>query len=59
MIRGDNSMFCEGYAEANQSLKLYNPNKPTSHIVYVDANNLYEHSIPCNFSHLRYLIRLI
>ena len=37
-------MICKGYVEANNKfLKLYNPNKPTSYIIYLDANNFYGH----------------
>ena len=35
-------MLCKGYAEANNKLlKSHNTNKPTSYIIYLDANNLY------------------
>ena len=38
-------MVCEGYAEANNKfLKSYDTNKPTSYIVYLDANNIFGHS---------------
>ena len=41
-IKGGISMLCKGYAEANNKLlKLHNTNKPTSYIIYLDANNLY------------------
>lgn len=37
------SMIC-GYDEANNKfLKSYHSNKPTSCIIYLGANNLYEH----------------
>ena len=40
------SIICKGYAEANNIfLKSYDANKPTSYIIYLDANNLYGHSI--------------
>ena len=45
MVRGGNSMFCKCFEEANQFLKWFNSNKPTSHIAYVEASNSYEHSI--------------
>ena len=39
-------MICKGYAEANnKSLKSYDINKPTSCIIYLDANNLYGYSM--------------
>ena len=39
-------MNCKGYAESNDKcLKSYNSNKPTSYIIYLDANNLYGHSM--------------
>ena len=39
-------MICKGFAEAsNKFLKSYDANKPTSHIIYLDANNFYGHSI--------------
>lgn len=45
MVRGGNSMFYKCFAEGNQILKWFSYNKPTSHIAYVEASNLYEHSI--------------
>ena len=40
------SMNCKGYAESNDKfLKSYNSNKPASYIIYLDANNLYGHSM--------------
>ena len=45
-IRGSISMIFKGYAKANNKfLKSYDANKPTSYIIYLDANNLYGHSI--------------
>ena len=39
-------MICKVYAEAsNKLLKPYNAKKPTSYIIYLDANNLYGHSM--------------
>ena len=39
-------MICKSYPEANNKLlKSYNSNKPTTHIIYLNANNLYEHSM--------------
>ena len=39
-------MICKGYAGANNNfLKSYNDNKPTSYIIYLDANNLYGYSM--------------
>ena len=46
MIIGGISMICKDFAEAsNNFLKSYDANKPTSHIIYLDANNSYGHSI--------------
>ena len=46
MIRGGIFMISKGCAGANNKfLKLYDPNKPTSYITYLDANNLYGHSM--------------
>ena len=40
------SMICKGYAEANKKfLKLYDANRPYSYIIYLDANDLYEHPV--------------
>ena len=45
-IIGNISMICKGYSEANNKfLKSYNAKKPTSYIKYLDANELYEHSM--------------
>ena len=42
MIRGDISMIYEGDAEAKyEFLKSYEVSRPTSYIIYLDANNLY------------------
>ena len=39
-------MICKGCAEANNKfLKSYDDNKPTSYIIYLDANNLHGHSM--------------
>ena len=47
-IRGGISMICKDYPEVNNKfLKSYEANKPTSHIIYLDANNLYGHSLNC------------
>ena len=41
-IRGGISMVSKRYAKANNPLVLdYNPSKPNSYIMYLDANNLY------------------
>ena len=46
MIRGGIFMISKGYTEANNKfLKLYDPNKSTSYITYLDANNLYGNSM--------------
>ena len=46
MIRGGIFMISKGYTEANYKfLKLYDPNKSTSYITYLDANNLYGNSM--------------
>ena len=45
-IRGGISMICKNYAEANNKfLKSYDANKCTWYIIYLDANNLYGHSM--------------
>ena len=45
-IRDGISVICKGYAEgSNKLLKSYNTNKPTSYIVYLNANDLYGHSM--------------
>ena len=39
-------MLCKGYVEANSKfLKLYDTNKPTSYMIFLDANNLYGHTM--------------
>ena len=39
-IRGDTSMIVHRHAEANNKyMKSYNPDKKSSHIIYLDANN--------------------
>ena len=44
--KGGISMTCKGFAEANiKFLKSYDASKPTSYITYLDANNLYGHSM--------------
>ena len=46
MIMGGISMISKGHAEANNKfLKSYNPNKLTSFIIYLDANNQYGQSM--------------
>ena len=51
MITGSISMIFQGYAEANNEfLKLYDPNKPTSHIIYLD-NYSDNGSIGCSLEH--------
>ena len=46
MIRGGNFIIFKGYAGANKKvLKLRGPNKPTFYSIYLNANNLYGHSI--------------
>jgi len=41
-MRGGISMISTRYAEANNPLMTtYNPEEPTSHLMYLDANNLY------------------
>ena len=45
-IKGGISMVFKEYAEANiKFLKSYNANKPTSYIIYLDANDLYGYSM--------------
>ena len=39
-------MICESYIKANKKfLKSYNPSKLSTHIISLDAKNLYRHSI--------------
>ena len=39
-------IISKGYSEANNKLlKFYNANKPITNIIYLDANNLYRHSM--------------
>ena len=39
-------MICNDNAEANSKfLKSFGANKPTSYIMYLEANNLYRHSM--------------
>ena len=39
-------MISESYSEPiNEFLKSYNPNKPTSFIIYLEANISYSHSM--------------
>ena len=41
MVRVGISTVSIGYAKyRNKFLQLYDPNKPTSYIIYLDANNL-------------------
>ncbi|XP_041369386.1 uncharacterized protein LOC121383434 [Gigantopelta aegis] len=41
-LRGEISVITKKYAKANNPhLKDYNPNKPSTHLIYWDANNLY------------------
>ena len=45
-IRGNISIMCNGYAEANNKFsKSDEANKATSYSMYLDANNLYGHSL--------------
>lgn len=45
-IRGGISKICKGYTEINNNfLKWYDAAKPTSCIIYLDANKLYWHSM--------------
>ena len=53
MTREVISVISDCYTEANKFLKLYNPNKPTSYLIYLDANNLYVYgATSLNFSDL-------
>ena len=39
-------MICKGYAENNNKfLKSHDSYEPTSHIMYLDTDNLYGHSM--------------
>ena len=39
-------MFCKDYAKANnKKLKQWGTDKSNSHIIYIDANNLYGNSL--------------
>lgn len=44
-MRGGIYMICHRYAQANnqliQNIEQYDPDKPSSYIIYLDANNLY------------------
>ena len=41
-IRGGVSYICKRYAKANNKyISDYNSTKPSNHITYIDANNLY------------------
>jgi hypothetical protein len=45
-IRGGISMITHRHAEANNKyMKKYNPDSPSSYIMYLDANNLYGHAM--------------
>ena len=42
IIKGGISMICKGHSEANyEFLKLYNPSERSTHVRYLDADNLY------------------
>ena len=44
-ISGGISMICMGCVEANNKFfKSYSASQPTSHIIYLDANNLHGYS---------------
>ena len=44
--RGGTSIICRGHSETNNKfLKSYDPSNPSKNIMYLDANNLYEHSM--------------
>ena len=39
-------MICKDYAKANnKNLKSWDNDKSNSHVIYIDANNLYGHSL--------------
>lgn len=45
-MRGGISLITHRYAKANNKyLQDYDPEKPTSFIIYKDANNLYGHAM--------------
>ena len=45
-VRGGISKICKGYTKINNNfLKSYEAAKPTSYIIYLDANKLYWHSM--------------
>jgi len=59
-IRGGVSMISKRYARANNPLlgaTRYNPNEPTSYIIYLDANNLYGWAMsqPLPFAEFRFV----
>lgn len=46
IIRGGISIICRGHSEAkNKFLKSYDPSKPSTNIMYLDAYNLFGHSV--------------
>ena len=46
LIRGGISVICKGYTETNNKfLKSCSYDKPTSHIIYLNVNNLYGHTM--------------
>ena len=45
-MKGAILMISRGYTEAdNKFLESHDDNKPISNFIYLDANNLYEHSM--------------
>ena len=45
-IRGGISVISERHAEANHpSMSTYDPSKDTTHLIYLDANNLYGYAM--------------